>query len=49
VLESAKPAEGKTMFERLERSWSLVKASAAVLRENKSLMVLPVLSSISAR
>ena len=34
------------MFERLERSWSLVKASAAVLRENKSLMVLPVLSSI---
>lgn len=34
------------MFERLERSWSLVKASAAVLRENKSLMVLPVLSSV---
>jgi hypothetical protein len=34
------------MFERFSRSWSLVKASSAVLRANKRLMVFPVLSSI---
>jgi hypothetical protein len=34
------------MFERFSRSWSLVKASSAVLSANKRLMVFPVLSSI---
>jgi hypothetical protein len=34
------------MFERFSRSWSLVKASSAVLGANKRLMVFPVLSSI---
>ncbi len=35
------------MFERLSRSWELVKASAAVLREDKELLLFPVVSSIS--
>jgi hypothetical protein len=34
------------MFERLSRSWGLMKASGSVLRSNKRLMVFPVLSSI---
>lgn len=34
------------MFERFSRSWGLVKASGAVLKANKRLMVFPVLSSI---
>src|SRR5258708_7758980 len=36
------------MFERFSRSWGLVKASSAVLRANKRLMVFPLLSSICA-
>jgi Family of unknown function (DUF6159) len=35
------------MFEKFARSWSLVKASAAVLQSNKELMVFPALSSLS--
>jgi hypothetical protein len=35
------------MFDKLSRSWSLVKASAAVLRADKELLVLPLLSSIA--
>jgi len=35
------------MFERFSRSWSLVKASAAVLRQDKELLLFPVLSSIA--
>lgn len=34
------------MFERLSRSWGLVKASGAVLNANRRLMVFPVLSSL---
>ncbi|MEO8365304.1 MAG: DUF6159 family protein [Pseudoxanthomonas sp.] len=33
------------MFERLSRSWVLVKASAAVLRTDKELMLFPLISS----
>lgn len=36
------------MFQALSRSWSLVKASAAVLRSDSELLVLPLLSSIAA-
>lgn len=36
------------MFERLSRSWELVKASAAVLRSDKELLVFPLLSTIAA-
>jgi hypothetical protein len=36
------------MFERFSRSWELVKASAAVLRSDKELLVFPVLSGIAA-
>ncbi len=35
------------MFERFSRSWELVKASAAVLREDTELLLFPVISSIS--
>ena len=35
------------MFERLSRSWELVKASAAVLREDKELLLFPLISSLS--
>ncbi|MBL8519092.1 MAG: hypothetical protein JNK75_00340 [Betaproteobacteria bacterium] len=35
------------MFERLSRSWDLVKASAAVLREDKELLLFPVMSSVA--
>lgn len=35
------------MFDRFSRSWELVKAAAAVLREDKELMLFPIVSSIS--
>jgi len=34
------------MFERFSRSWALAKASAGVLRQDKELLVLPVVSGI---
>ena len=34
------------MFEKLSRSWILVKASAAVLKEDKKLLVYPALSAV---
>lgn len=36
------------MFERFSRSWSLVKASADVLRQDKELLVFPLVSTIVA-
>ena len=36
------------MFDKFSRSWTLVKASAAVLRSDKELLVFPVLSGIAA-
>lgn len=36
------------MFEKFSRSWSLVKASAAVLRSDKELLVFPLLSGLAA-
>ncbi len=36
------------MFEKFARSWTLVKASAAVLRADKELLWFPVISSIAA-
>ena len=36
------------MFDTLSRSWSLVKASAAVLRADKELLWFPVISSLAA-
>ncbi len=35
------------MFEKLSRSWELVKASAAVLRSDRELMLFPVISGIA--
>lgn len=35
------------MFEKFSRSWELVKASAAVLRSDKELMIFPIISSIA--
>ncbi|HLU12788.1 MAG TPA: DUF6159 family protein, partial [Arenimonas sp.] len=35
------------MFDRISRSWSLVKASAAVLRADKELLWFPVISAIA--
>ena len=35
------------MFERLSRSWSLVKASAAVLAQDRKLLLFPLISSIA--
>lgn len=35
------------MFDRLARSWTLVKASAAVLRSDKELLLFPVISGIA--
>jgi hypothetical protein len=35
------------MFERFSRSWALVKASGAVLQQDKSLLVFPLISSIA--
>jgi hypothetical protein len=36
------------MFKRIERSWSLVKASAAIVRDDTSLLVLPLISAVCA-
>ncbi|MEO8160075.1 MAG: DUF6159 family protein [Arenimonas sp.] len=36
------------MFQKLSRSWELVKASAAVLRSDKELLVFPMLSGLAA-
>jgi len=36
------------MFEKFSRSWELVKASAAVLRSDKELMLFPILSGAAA-
>lgn len=36
------------MFERFTRSWSLVKASADVLRQDKELLVFPLISTIAS-
>jgi hypothetical protein len=36
------------MFDRLARSWALVKASAAVLRADKELLVFPIVSAIAS-
>lgn len=35
------------MFDRISRSWTLVKASAAVLRSDKELLLLPVISAFA--
>lgn len=35
------------MFERMQRSWTLVKASAAVLMKNQSLLVFPLISGVA--
>jgi hypothetical protein len=35
------------MFERFSRSWTLVKASAEVLRQDKELLVFPLISAIA--
>jgi Family of unknown function (DUF6159) len=35
------------MFEKFSRSWELVKASAAVLRSDRELMLFPILSSLA--
>jgi Family of unknown function (DUF6159) len=35
------------MFDRLSRSWNLVKASAAVLSQDKELLVFPLISSLA--
>lgn len=35
------------MFERFARSWSLIKASASVLKQDKELLLFPLLSSIA--
>lgn len=35
------------MFERLVRSWSLIKGSAAIVRDNKSLLLFPVVSGLA--
>lgn len=35
------------MFERLSRSWALVKASGAVLKQDKELLLFPLISSIA--
>lgn len=36
------------MFERLSRSWSLVKASAEILLKDQSLLVFPLISGVAA-
>lgn len=35
------------MFEKFSRSWDMVKASAAVLRSDRELMLFPVLSGLA--
>ena len=39
------PVQGDAMFERFYRSWDLVKASASVLRQDKELLLFPLISS----
>jgi hypothetical protein len=36
------------MFEKFSRSWDLIKASGAVLRQDKELLLFPLLSSLAA-
>jgi len=36
------------MFDRLERSWNLVKFSVSILKKDKELLVFPILSSVAA-
>ena len=36
------------MFERFSRSWSLIKASGEVLRQDKALMIFPLYSGIAS-
>ena len=36
------------MFDKFSRSWELIKASSTVLRQDKELLVFPLLSSIAA-
>src|SRR5690606_4904906 len=43
----SRPGGGNAMFDRISRSWSLVKASAAVLRSDKELLLFPVISAIA--
>lgn len=38
--------KGEPMFARLSNSWELVKASVAVLRDDKELIVFPIISTI---
>ncbi len=35
------------MFDKFSRSWSLIKASAAVLRSDRELMLFPVISTVA--
>ncbi|WP_290782538.1 DUF6159 family protein [Arenimonas sp.] len=46
ILAATQP-EGWTMFDKISRSWTLVKASAAVLRSDKELLLFPVISAIA--
>ena len=39
--------QGYVMFERFSRSWALVKASGSVLKEDKELLIFPLISSIA--
>jgi hypothetical protein len=39
--------ENPTMFERLSRSWQLIKASAAVLQQDRELVLFPLISSMA--
>jgi hypothetical protein len=41
------PDRNTTMFERFSRSWSLIKASGAVLQQDKELLVFPLCSAIA--
>jgi hypothetical protein len=41
-------AREKTMFARFSRSWSLIKASGMVLRQDKELLIFPLCSAIAA-
>jgi hypothetical protein len=39
-----KPTRGTAMFDRISRSWTLVRASASVLRDDKELALFPLVS-----
>src|SRR5690606_36354799 len=43
----AGPREGNAMFDKFSRSWEMVKASAAVLRSDRELMLFAVLSGLA--